>query len=216
MKLSTVAALTTAIATTTISTLAIAPTAQAGTLITNTAGQVTDIEDLFIDGYGTYNVTFVSGRYTDNFNLSLDPGTIGSDGRMGPTFWGDETGALAATQTIIDLLGDTLAIAESTLPGGAPSDSFAIAYGIQDLRFGSALLLFADAASPSEDTITQPAIPPFFGIGQGSNANLSWAKFTLIDSGNTSDPTPVPEPTALLGLGLAVGLGTLTRRKQPQ
>ncbi|MEM1425009.1 MAG: PEP-CTERM sorting domain-containing protein [Cyanobacteria bacterium P01_H01_bin.130] len=194
MKLSTIAALTTAIATATVSTIAIAPAANAGTLITNTAGQVTDIEDLEILGYGTYDVTFHSGSYNDVF------------GSMDPTFSGDEAGAIAAAEAIAALLGDTFAIAESS--SRIPSDSFQISYS------DNSSVIDRNSFELDIDTIVTTGIPgrnAIFGIGAGTIRSVfPWAKFTLSDS---SDPTPVPEPTALLGLGLALGLSTLTRRR---
>ncbi|MEM1425007.1 MAG: PEP-CTERM sorting domain-containing protein [Cyanobacteria bacterium P01_H01_bin.130] len=209
MKLSTITALTTAIATTTLSTLAIAPAANAFTLITNNAGRVTDIEDLYIDGYGTYDVTFQNGTFGDLFDPSLDPGTLGTDGLMGPTFWGDRIGAIAAAEAIAVALGTDKLLA--AIPDTGPSsfsDRAIVPYRITN---SNTLRLATDQfVNPDLDNILG-------GVGRPIDADSipfvgAWAKFTLSDSG---DPTPVPEPSALLGLGLAMGLSTLTRRRKP-
>ncbi|MEM1425008.1 MAG: PEP-CTERM sorting domain-containing protein [Cyanobacteria bacterium P01_H01_bin.130] len=199
MKLSTITALTTAIATTTIGTIAIAPAANAGTLISNSPGVITSIEDLFIDGYGTYDVTFHSGTFDDVFDT------------MAPTFLNDLDGGIAAAEAIIDILGDTLVIAESSQ--SQPSDGFAIPIEGPFLFSGFSTILstgeLSSTAPASDNRVTGNGLADT-PIGQGTNVSVSWAKFTPSGS---SDPTPVPEPTALLGLGLALGLSTLKRRR---
>ena len=200
----------TAIATATLSTLTIAPIASAGTLITDNAGQVTSIEDLFIDGYGTYDVTFHAGRFSDIFDNSLDPGTIDADGRVRPTFFGDRTGATATAQAIKVALGLDSVLAASSNPSRS-GDGFALAFEFAGTRIFNVV---GDLVSSAQfDRLTRPAVSPsqVFGGGGGGFGGISLAKFTLADSGET---TSVPEPSALLGLTAALGLSTLARRRK--
>ncbi len=210
MKLSTLAALGTAIATTTLSTIAIAPIANAGTLITDSEGLVTSIEDLEIVGRGIFDVNFTTGSFDDIFDPTLAPGTTDSSGLIGPTFLGDITGAIAAAEAIEAALGDTFAIAASSTPI-SPSDSFLIPFEVDSLFdelqiVGEAIFLVDLDVLTTSFFLTSDLIDPDTGF------STSWATFTLAGD----DPTPVPEPSAPLGLGLALGLSTLTRRKQNQ
>lgn len=202
-----------AIATATLSTLAIAPIATAATLITNPAGQVTHIEDLRTLGHGTYNVTFVSGSYDDIFDNSLAPGTLGADGRMGPTFFDNQTGATAAAGAILIALGRRTGIAESSTR--RTSDAFLIPFA-EDNEEGNVLSAADTADSTGRESFRVLSRPSSLVIGSASTSTpatlFSWAKFTIPGNDN-GDDTRVPEPTALLGLGIALGLSTLARRR---
>lgn len=205
-----------AIATGSVAVLGGASIAEAASLTTNAAGEVVSIEDLEISGVGTYNVTFHSGSFDDLFDLSLANGVVGTDGRMGPTFWGLETEADAATKAIIELLGDSLAIAESS--SVEPRDGFQIPWGqVVDSSGASSIQLYRDAIPLLTDELTSVTVPSDILFGEGAEGNrlagVSWAKFSVADDGGA---TAVPEPSALLGLATALGLGAFAHRRDSQ
>lgn len=184
---------------------------QAFTLNLNNSGQVESIDELNVEGV-LYDVTFNSGSFFTLFDETLPPGTVGNDGRMGPTFWEDFSGALAAAEAISAALGSSLSIAESS--SQTDSDAFYVPYSFETIS-GSLFVNRAVEEEPllSEDIITgEGGVAPSAEVGSSGRITIvSYAKFSL-STIEPPQPTSVPEPvfaTSLLGFGAAA----LAKRK---
>ena len=183
--------------------------ALASTLLVTSAGVnaalITNLYNLDINGTN-YDVTFHTGA-SDTFNALWDAdsdGVFGGPGSLfdaAPTFWGDETGAIAAANAIELALG----VGDWTSPGTL-SDSFLIPY---KLAFGGVLTAGIDSINVAMDQSTTWASDTTVAGIVDDNASYittnPYATFSV-------SAVPIPAAVWLFGSGL-LGLIGVARRK---